>query len=75
ALKRWNLPVAFGVAGWVGTVTNTILVLSVAVLLKYIPMEAIPAIMPQAIAEQVLAIIITVAVGMAGVRVLRTRHS
>lgn len=75
ALKRWNLAVAFGVAGWVGTVTNTILVLTVAVLLKYIPMEAIPAIMPQAIAEQVLAVIITVAVGMTAVRVLHMRHA
>jgi uncharacterized membrane protein len=71
AFKNRNAIFALGFAGWVGTVTNTVLVLSVAVARKYIPLEAIPTIMPQAIAEQILAIIVTIAIGAAFLKIRR----
>jgi uncharacterized membrane protein len=62
ATKRSNEYAALIVAGIVGTLTNTILVLGMAVLRGYLPMAAIPPIIPQAIAEIIIAVIITVAV-------------
>lgn len=69
--KNFNQIFALGFAGWIGTVTNTVLVLSVAVARNYIPVEALPTIAPQAIAEQILAIIVTIAVGAAYFKIRR----
>ena len=62
ALKNNSEYVALVVAGVVGTLTNTILVLGMAVIRGYLPMAAIPPIIPQAIAELIIAAVITVAV-------------
>ncbi len=50
------------IAGVCGTLTNTVLVLGMAVITKLIPLELIPTIIPQAIAELIIAAIITVVV-------------
>jgi uncharacterized membrane protein len=60
--KKKNEYLALVVAGIIGTLTNTVLVLGMAVLRGYLPMEAIAPIIPQAIAEIIIAVIITVAV-------------
>lgn len=64
ALRKTNEYLALVVAGIVGTLTNTVLVLSMAVLLHsdILPLSAIPAIIPQALAEVVIATVINVAV-------------
>jgi uncharacterized membrane protein len=62
ATKKSNEYAALIVAGIVGTLTNTVLVLGMAVLRGYLPMAAIPPIIPQAIAEIIIAVVITVAV-------------
>jgi uncharacterized membrane protein len=68
-LKRVNEYVAVITAAIVGTLTNTVLVLGMAVIRGYLPMEAIPPIIPQAIAEVIIAAIITVAVVAAWKRI------
>ncbi len=68
ALKK-NEYVALIVAAVVGTLTNTVLVLGIAVLRAYLPLEVIPTIIPQAIAEVIIAAIITVAVVAAWKRI------
>jgi len=68
-LKRANEYLALTVAAVVGTLTNTVLVLGMAVIRGYLPMAAIPPIIPQAIAEVIIAAIITVAVVAAWKRV------
>jgi uncharacterized membrane protein len=68
-LKRVNEYLALIVAAVVGTLTNTVLVLGMAVIRGYLPMAAIPPIVPQAIAEVIIATIITVAVVVAWKRV------
>ncbi len=50
------------IAGVLGSLTNTVLVLGMAVLVQLLPPEAIPPIIPQAIAEAIIAAIITVVV-------------
>jgi uncharacterized membrane protein len=63
ALRKTNEIVALGVAGIVGTLTNTILVVGMIIVLGYAPaLVIIPAVLPQAIAEIVVAVIIVVAV-------------
>lgn len=62
AKRQWNEYVGLVVAGVVGTLTNTVLVLGMAILLGYIPFEIVVTIIPQAIAEIIIAVIITVAV-------------
>ena len=69
ALKRVNEYLALIVAAVVGTLTNTVLVLGMAVIRGYLPMAAIPPIIPQAIAEVIIAAIITVAVVAAWKRI------
>ena len=59
ALKNSNESLALIVAGVVGSLTNTVLVLGMAVIRGYLPMEAIPPIIPQAIAEMIIAAVIT----------------
>ena len=68
ALKK-NEYVALVVAGVLGTLTNTVLVLGMAVLRGYLPAAAVVPIIPQAIAEMVIAAIITVAVVAAWKRI------
>ena len=61
-LKRWNEYGALAVAGVVGSLTNTIFVLGLAGIFGLIPWAAMLPIVPQAIAEAIIAAIITVAV-------------
>lgn len=68
-LKRWNEYAALGIAGVVGSFTNTVFVLGLAGLFGLIPWAAMPPILPQAIAEAIIAAIITVAVVTAWKRV------
>jgi uncharacterized membrane protein len=69
AVKNNSEYLALIVAGVVGTLTNTVLVLGMAVIRGYLPMEAIAPIIPQAIAEIIIATIITVAVVVAWKRI------
>lgn len=68
-LKKANEYVALVTAAVVGTLTNTVLVLGMAVIRGYLPLEVIPTIIPQAIAEVIIAAIITVAVVAAWKRI------
>jgi len=68
-LKKANEYVALILAAIVGTLTNTVLVLGMAVIRGYLPLAAIPPIIPQAIAEVIIAVIITLAVVVAWKRV------
>jgi uncharacterized membrane protein len=68
-LKKVNEYLALIVAAVVGTLTNTVLVLGMAVIRGYLPMAAIPPIIPQAVAEVIIAAIITVAVVAAWKRI------
>jgi uncharacterized membrane protein len=70
-LKKRNEYIALVVAGAVGTLTNTILVLGAIVLRGYLPVEALIPIIPQAIAEVIIAVVITVAVVMGWKRIGR----
>ena len=69
ALKKSNEYLALIVAGVVGTLTNTILVVGALVGFSLIPAEAVPTIIPQAIAEVIIAAVITVAVVAAWKRI------
>lgn len=60
--RSGNEILALAMAGVVGTLTNTVLVLGLAVAFGLLPVAAIPGIIPQAVAELVIAAIITVAV-------------
>ncbi len=59
ALYRINRVMAAAVAGFIGSATNTIFVLSFAVLRGYIPLPLVIPIIPQAIIEAILAAILT----------------
>ena len=59
-LKRVQLDVAAGVAGFTGSATNTVFVLLFAILRGYLPLAVVPLILPQAIAEAIIATIITI---------------
>jgi uncharacterized membrane protein len=61
-LVRWNLYAAALVAGVLGTATNTVGVISMGIWRGYFPGEIWAIIAPQAIAEMVIAAIITVIV-------------
>lgn len=74
ALRRGNRAVALGVAAWAGTVTNTGCVVALGVLRKYMPIEAVVPIIPQSIAEQILSIVMTLAVGGAYLRLRKPRE-
>jgi uncharacterized membrane protein len=62
ALRGTNEYTAIIVSSIVGTLTNTILVVGMLVVRGYIPASVVPTIIPQALAEVVLAAVITVAV-------------
>jgi uncharacterized membrane protein len=61
-LRNWNLYVASIAAGVLGSLTNTVGVLGMAVLLGYLPLPLVVPIVPQAIAEAILAAVVTVVV-------------
>jgi uncharacterized membrane protein len=61
-LKKSNEYLALVVAGVIGTLTNTVLVLGMAVATGLLDAGLIPGIIPQALAEVVIAVIIVVAV-------------
>ncbi len=73
ALQRFNKSVAAFVAGITGAVTNTVLVLTVAVWRGYIPIKVIPAIIPQAVAEAIIAAILTTIIAGA-VQIVQGRY-
>jgi uncharacterized membrane protein len=62
ALRNLSLDLASAAAGVLGSLTNTVGVLGMAVLLGYLPLAAVVPIVPQAIAEAILAAIVTVVV-------------
>jgi uncharacterized membrane protein len=61
-LRNFSLDLASAVAGVLGSLTNTVGVLGMAVLLGYLPVAAVVPILPQVIAEAILAAIVTVVV-------------
>jgi uncharacterized membrane protein len=71
ALRHRNIYVASVVAGVLGSLTNTIGVVGMAVLFGLIPLALVPTIIPQAVAEAVLAAVVTVVV-VKGVLVYRS---
>jgi uncharacterized membrane protein len=71
SLQKLNQDVAAAVAGIVGTLTNSILVVSGLVGFGLIPAAVVPTIIPQALVELVLAAIITPLV-VRGVRLVRS---
>ncbi len=62
ALRRVQLDLAAGAAGFVGAATNTIFVLGIAIARGYLKPEIIPLILPQAIAEAIIATILNIAI-------------
>jgi uncharacterized membrane protein len=74
AFKNRNTTFALGFAGWVGTVTNTVLVLTMAILRGYLPLPAVVTVIPQSLAEQVIAIMLTIVVGKAYLTVMGRLH-
>jgi uncharacterized membrane protein len=62
ALRSRSLDLASAAAGVLGSLTNTVGVLGMAVLLGYLPLALTVPIIPQAIAEAVLAAVVTVVV-------------
>ena len=69
ALRRQNEYLALVVAAVIGTLTNTVGVLGIAILRGYLTLEATIPILPQAVAELVIAAVITVAVVAAWKRI------
>ncbi len=62
SLRNWIIDVASAAAGVLGSLANTVGVLTMAVLLGYLPLAALVPIVPQAIAEAVIAAVVTVVV-------------
>lgn len=71
ALAKTNVDLAAAAAGVVGTLTNTILVVGGLVIFGLIPAAAVATIVPQAIAEVVLAAVLTPLV-VRGVNLVRS---
>ncbi len=69
ALRKQSEYVALVVAAVIGTLTNTVGVLGMAMLRGYLTWEAIVPILPQAVAEVVIAAVLTVAVVAAWKRI------
>lgn len=70
-LRRWSVDVAAAAAGVLGSLTNTVGVLGMAVSLGYLPLAAVVPILPQAVAEAILAAVVTVVV-VRGVMLFRS---
>lgn len=61
--KRFNVYLAIAIAGFVGSMTNTVLVLTMAVIRQYMPGEAAVLVaVTQGIPEAIVALIVTLAV-------------
>ena len=73
-LRRWSIDLASAAAGIVGSFTNTVGVLGLAILFGLLPPAVIPAVLPQAIAEAILAAVVTVVV-VRGVMLFRSGRS
>lgn len=71
SLQKRNTDLAAAVAGVVGTLTNTVGVVGALLLFGLIPVAVVPTIIPQAIAEVVLAAILTPLV-VRGVNLVRS---
>jgi len=71
SLASRNTDLAAAVAGVVGTLTNTILVVGALLAFGLLPVAAVPTIIPQAIAELVIAAILTPLV-VRGVNLVRS---
>jgi uncharacterized membrane protein len=69
SLRRSNEIVALGAAGVVGSLTNTVLVVGLAILLQVFAVEIIVTVIPQAIFESILSAVIVVAVVAAWKRI------
>ncbi len=69
ALRHRNEYLALVVAAVIGTLTNTVGVLGIAILRGYLTLEATIPILPQAVAELIIAAVITVAVVAAWKRI------
>jgi uncharacterized membrane protein len=70
-LRNLSLDLAAAAAGVLGSFTNTVGVLGMAVLLGYFPLAVVVPILPQAIAEAILAAVVTVVV-VRGVQLYRS---
>ena len=70
-LRRWSLDLASAAAGVLGSLTNTVGVVGLAVLFGLLPVAVIPAIIPQAVAEAILAAVVTVVI-VRGVMLFRS---
>jgi uncharacterized membrane protein len=62
SLRGRSVDLAAAAAGVLGSLSNTVGVVGMAVLLGYLPLEAVVPILPQAIAEAVIAAVVTVVV-------------
>jgi uncharacterized membrane protein len=71
ALRNVNVYLASALSGVLGSLTNTVGVLGLGVILGYLTIEAVVPILPQAIAEAVLAAVVTVVV-VKGVLIYRS---
>jgi uncharacterized membrane protein len=71
SLRRWSVDLAAAAAGVLGSFANTVGVVGMALLLGYLPLAAVVPILPQAIAEAVLAAVVTVVV-VRGVLLVRS---
>ncbi len=72
-LARINRNVAAFVAGIIGAATNTVFVLGFAIWRGYLPLAIVPLILPQAIAEAIIAAILTTVIAGA-VQIVRGRY-
>ncbi|CAA9494202.1 MAG: Substrate-specific component PanT of predicted pantothenate ECF transporter [uncultured Rubrobacteraceae bacterium] len=70
-LKNVSVDLASAVSGVLGSLTNTVGVLGMAVLLGYLPLAAVVPIVPQALVEAALAAVVTVVV-VRGVMLVRS---
>ena len=61
-LRRFSVDLASVVAGVFGSLTNSVGVVGLAVLFGFLPLAVVPTLIPQVIAEAVLAAIVTVVV-------------
>jgi uncharacterized membrane protein len=71
SLRRTSVDLASVVAGLLGSFTNTVGVVGMAVLLGYFPFAVFLVVLPQAIAEAVLAAVVTLVV-VRGVMLFRS---
>jgi len=71
SLRRTSVDLASVVAGLLGSFTNTVGVVGMAVLLGYFPLAVFLVVLPQAIAEAVLAAVVTLVV-VTGVMLFRS---